>query len=461
MLKTANNRQRVILFFIFIFGLILRLILVGYVTRYPERYIQDDAIGYDQLAVNLTSGHGFSMEANPPYSPNNFRTPGYPLTIAFIYSLFGYHPDIVLWLQAFLGALTILVVYYIAARFINPNTGLVAAFLLAISPHSITYSALLWSDTEYTLLFTLSFLLTLLMLTDNNYKWILLSSFVSGLAVLVHPRSIYLPVFYALLLLIIMLIRRIPLKQTLVHVGIYILLFNLVLLPWRVRNDVVFNVPNIASAGGINMLDYGAALTESARTGENQWSIANRYDAEVRATSTIPLNPAQFGESAFRLGLHKILQDPVTYAKIQTIGMAKVFLPGTSQINTLLTGQANLDTSQIYSMFSTDKKLNLSTFTQSLSKLTSSVWGYIGFEILYLIIVYFFTFYAIIKQTRSLPWLWLILIVLVYFAAVAGPAGTPRFRVVMMPLLSVTAACGIMSVRFFSKWIDQVVKSHS
>jgi 4-amino-4-deoxy-L-arabinose transferase-like glycosyltransferase len=461
MLKNSTHRQRVILFCVFLFGLIFRLILVGYVTPYPERYIQADAVGYNHLAINLASGHGFSMEATPPYIPDNFRTPGYPLTIASIYTLLGYRPDIILLLQAFMGAFTILLVYYLAALILNPSAGLIAAALLAVSPHSITYSALLWSDTEYTLLFTLSFILTSLMLINNNYKWILLSSSVSGVAVLVHPRSIYLPVFFALLLMGVMLQKRIPLRKTLVLVGIYILVFTLILIPWRLRNYNVFEVPNISSAAGINMLAYGAALTESARTGEDQWSIANRYDAEIREMSSSTLNQAEFSELAFRLGLNKILQDPMTYAKIQIIGMAKVFLPGTSQINTLLTGRPSLDTTQIFSLFTTDQILQYGAITQSLTEFSTFVWGYIGFEILYLCCIYIFSFYALIRQNRSLLWLWLILIVLLYLAAVAGPAGSPRFRVVMMPLLSVTAACGIMSIRYISRTMDKLCKSQS
>jgi 4-amino-4-deoxy-L-arabinose transferase-like glycosyltransferase len=450
------RQPRSILIIIFILGLILRLILVGYVTRFPERYIQTDAIGqvdaigYNHLAINLASGHGFSMETNPPYNPDNFRTPGYPFTIAFVYTLLGYDPAVILWLQALMGAFTILLVYHSAARFINKKTGLVAAFLLAISPHSITYSALLWSETEYTLLFTLSFLFTLLMLNSNYYKWILLSGLFSGIAVLVHPRSIYLPIFFAFLLMITMFQRRIPLKQTLAHVGAYILIFNLVLIPWRLRNYFVFDVPNITSASGINMLHYGAALTESARTGENQWSIVKRYDAEVRKMSSRQLNPAEYGNLAFRLGINKILQDPVTYSKIHIVGMTKIFLPGTSQINTLLTGQSSLDPTQIYSLFTTGKSLEYGAIAQSFSNFSTLVWGYIGFELLYLSCVYFFTFYVIIKQNHSRLIFWLILIVLLYFALVAGPAGSPRFRVVMMPLLSITAAWGIVSIKYFS-----------
>lgn len=310
MLRSVTKRDLAILSSVVFIGLILRLALVGYVAPYPERYIQADAIGYNQLAINLVSGHGFSMETIAPYTPDNFRTPIYPLTIAFFYALFGYRPDLILWLQVFMGAFTIFLTFLLAERIGGLRVGLIAAVLFAISPHSITYSALLWSDTEYTLFFILSILLNIYMLTEMKFKWMLLGGLVSGISVLTHPRSIYFPYFVALLLVGVMSRRRMPFKQTLINIGTFLLVLNIVLIPWQIRNYIVFGIPNITSAAGINVLHYGAALTEATLTGEDQWSIADRYDTEVREKSLHPLNAAEYGESAFKLGMNKIFQHP-------------------------------------------------------------------------------------------------------------------------------------------------------
>lgn len=437
-----THRQKAVLYSVFLLGLILRLALVGYVMHHPERYIQDDAVGYDRLAVNLVTGHGFTMNVHPPYVPDNFRVPLYPFTIASVFAVFGHRPDIVLWTQAFMGAITILLIYWLAAKMLNTDTALIAAALFSISPHSITYSALLWADTEYTLLFTLSLIFTCSMLRENKYRWIVLSSVVSGIAVLVHPRSLYLPMLFVLLLVGVRILKNSPVKLALTQAGIYIVFFSLVLFPWRLRNYFVFGVPNLTSAAGINLLYYAAALTESARTGESQWSIADRYSKEVSQISSQPLNPAQSSKVAVKLGLKKIFQDPLAYLKVQILGMAKVFLPGTSQINTLLTGRNSLDTSQIYSLFLIDQDQEF--IKKHLLISSTFVWSYIAFEMLFLCGIYFFSLYSITRQIRSTPRLWFIVIILFYLAAVAGPAGSPRFRVVMMPLLSITAAFGIL-----------------
>jgi hypothetical protein len=294
------------------------------------------------------------------------------------------------------------------------------------------------------------------MLITNDYKLALLSGLVSGAAVLVHPRSLYLPVMLALCLAAVMLARRNTFTQALIHAGSFLLVFNLVLLPWRARNYAVFGVPNISSAAGINMLNYGAALTEAAHTGESQWSIAARYRAEIIEKSAHPLNSAEFGELAFRHGLDKVLDDPLTYARVHVIGMAKIFLPGTSQVNTLLTGRNTLDTSSIYALFSASQNTQSGQIRQSLSNLSILAWLYIGFEMFYLLGIYLFSFYALVTRTRSQPWVWIIIITILYLAAVVGPAGTPRFRVAMMPLLCVIAAGGMASVRSITQKLDRL-----
>jgi hypothetical protein len=136
--------------------------------------------------------------------------------------------------------------------------------------------------------------------------------------------------------------------------------------------------------------------------------------------------------------------------------MAKIFLPGTSQVNTLLTGRNTLDTSSIYALFSASQNTQSGQIRQSLSNLSILAWLYIGFEMFYLLGIYLFSFYALVTRTRSQPWVWIIIITILYLAAVVGPAGTPRFRVAMMPLLCVIAAGGMASVRSITQKLDRL-----
>ncbi len=427
-----------------ILGFGFRLILTAYVSSYPERFIQSDAIGYDQIALNLISGHGFSMKPTAPYIPDNFRTPGYPILIASIYGLFGHQPAIILYLQAFLGAFTCLIVYYIGRTIASPKVGLIAAIFLVISPHSITYTAVLWSDTTYTLVLTVSLWLTTIMFNNFKLKWVVLSSLFLGLATLFHPRSLYLPALIVLLIVLSQM-KMEKWRSVLAHTGIYVSFFALSLLPWIVRNYMVFGVPNVTSVAGKNMLYYGAALTEASRTGEDQWSIMERYEAEIYQMSEIPLNEAEFAKLAFQYGWRKAIDHPLSYLRTHIIGSIKVFLPGTFTIRNLLTGKADQDMREIYSLFISNP-LAIDTLWKALSNSPLIVWGFVAIDSLFLLFIYMLIIYELVFNRYGFRWNWHLALVALYLALIAGPAGAPRFRVAMMPILVLLAACGLNSI---------------
>ncbi|MCI4397895.1 MAG: glycosyltransferase family 39 protein [Acidobacteria bacterium] len=53
-----------------------------------------DTVLYERFAVNLLQHDVYSGEEGPPYSPSYIRTPGYPLFLAGVYSIFGVGNDV-------------------------------------------------------------------------------------------------------------------------------------------------------------------------------------------------------------------------------------------------------------------------------------------------------------------------------------------------------------------------------
>src|SRR5258707_1185660 len=66
-------------------GLALRL----YLVLQPPLVTPDSLTRYEPIARNLAAGHGFSRAAAPPYAPDGFNQPGYPLFLAAIYLAAG------------------------------------------------------------------------------------------------------------------------------------------------------------------------------------------------------------------------------------------------------------------------------------------------------------------------------------------------------------------------------------
>jgi hypothetical protein len=62
--------------------------------------LQGDARGYHELATTLLTQHRLAYGATD--APNALRTPGYPVFVAALYALFGWHPWVVMLFQILL-----------------------------------------------------------------------------------------------------------------------------------------------------------------------------------------------------------------------------------------------------------------------------------------------------------------------------------------------------------------------
>lgn len=117
-----------------------------------------DMTCYTALAVSLSKGEGYSTHYAPVLSeffrdplhmrpqtsatPTVCRTIGYPLFLALIFRIFGYHILAVLLIQALLSAFSVLVVYVIGRQVGPPRLALIAC-ALAASYYPLWYKAIM------------------------------------------------------------------------------------------------------------------------------------------------------------------------------------------------------------------------------------------------------------------------------------------------------------------------------
>src|ERR1051325_6315960 len=96
-----------------------------------------DQVSYDALSSNLLDGRGYSFTKNwYPFTPANTPTSHwsflYPLYLAGVYAVTGYHPLTARLLECIVGGASVsFLVYLIGRRAVDENTGLVAAGLAA------------------------------------------------------------------------------------------------------------------------------------------------------------------------------------------------------------------------------------------------------------------------------------------------------------------------------------------
>ncbi|MDQ3746666.1 MAG: glycosyltransferase family 39 protein, partial [Acidobacteriota bacterium] len=112
-----------------------------------------DARVYSRLAVNLLEQHAYSADEGPPYAPTYIRLPGYPLFLAAVYAAFGHGNDAAArTAQALLDTASCLFVAALAFLWqpVEARKGRAAALALALAvvcPFTVIYTATILTET--------------------------------------------------------------------------------------------------------------------------------------------------------------------------------------------------------------------------------------------------------------------------------------------------------------------------
>ena len=148
---TFLNRYRIPLISIALFCAALLLRIEYLRNTVVDGPIRADAREYVVYGFNLARHGIFSMQEdtdNP--SPDGHRTPGYPLLIAlaFLLKKNQFYP-VVLYMQAFFGAVTAVLTLYCGIWFMPFGWALAAAILVVFCPHLVSMSGYLLSETLF------------------------------------------------------------------------------------------------------------------------------------------------------------------------------------------------------------------------------------------------------------------------------------------------------------------------
>jgi 4-amino-4-deoxy-L-arabinose transferase-like glycosyltransferase len=174
--------------------------------------------------------------------------------------------------QAVLGILTILPVFDLCRRFLPVPLALIAALLTALSPHLVTATIYLLSETLFCFLMVLSFWLFAWAVDRLGFIGFLLAGIVLGAAALTRPAVQYFIVPFALLLVFWR-----PARFRLV--GVLVLGCALAFLPWTARN-----LYTLGKAGDdtlkINTLHHGLYPDFRYNNDPKTFGYPYRYDPE-------------------------------------------------------------------------------------------------------------------------------------------------------------------------------------
>ncbi|TAK34801.1 MAG: hypothetical protein EPO21_08510 [Chloroflexota bacterium] len=208
----------------------------------PPQLNAGDGPIYDQLATNMLSGQGYSLDGLPTAT----KPPGYPWFLAGVYALFGVNYIAVRAVQLTLLAMVAALVFYMGRRWFGSRAAVLGSTLVAMDPLMAYLSGSLLSESLAIFVVAVA---TCGLIFPTDRPTLVRAAVVGmlwGLAILIRTNvSLILP---WLLLWVWMDIKG---RRGLRVGAVLTISAMLTLVPWSVRNYSVFGTPiAISTVGG-------------------------------------------------------------------------------------------------------------------------------------------------------------------------------------------------------------------
>lgn len=233
-----------------------------------------DSREYYQIARNVAEHGVFSQSTKPPYKPDTWRTPGYPVFLALVMKLGGESPTALLMVQQVLGVMNILLVF-LAARFhMTERRAAVAAAIVLLEPFHLYYSLWLLATTLFvTALLLTWYVFELAIRRGSAGRYVALGA-LCGILVLIRPLALLVPVVVLAGLTLFRLqpekeVQRGPVSRRIrwAWIGAYTLAFAALVMSWMARNKVVAGHFALSDQSGVVLAYFKATEVELWRQG--------------------------------------------------------------------------------------------------------------------------------------------------------------------------------------------------
>ena len=429
-----------ILFIAFIVRAVVPLIVILTTGDYT-RFYSPDTVSYVKSATDLLAHGQFSIDGVPEI----FRTPGYPLLL--IPGIFLGNMEIVtIALQIALSCLTAYIVFNISMLlFKNTRIALFSALIYAIDPVSILYTSKLLTETLcafLTILFT--YCLVKYFKTESP-KALVLAAIILSASVYVRPAGYFLPIVISIVLLVWSFKRR---KTVLItHAFGFLVCSLLIIGSWQVRNYREAGYSGFSSVSDYNLYCYQAASVLAVHEGIPDYEMQHSMGCPGKVRKQPEQSSLDRG-GIYRLmgreGMKIILREPATYFLIHVKGMLRTLIdPGMSEYLIMF---------KQYSwpggLFGQILDQGLFVTITSFARTTPVFFSMMILMGLYLVASLSAAVTALFH--KDFPYgvaaISILCIVAYYFVVSGGPVGYHRFRIPIVPLISVFSGGGLYLV---------------
>lgn len=140
----------------------------GYMFTVSDAYMNADQ------AYHLYLGDGLYLKSNGVlFEP--IQGPGYPLIVAFFFMIFGVSDNALIYTNILFAALLITLTFLLGKELFNTRVGLIASFILILSPLFLLQSVASLNDIVAAFSSTLAIYLTILFVKTHKYRYFIIS----------------------------------------------------------------------------------------------------------------------------------------------------------------------------------------------------------------------------------------------------------------------------------------------
>lgn len=277
------SRERRALVVLFLVALAIRLAWVLSASR--NGFAENDSLFYHVVATNIAKGDVYGSIFGEPSAR---WPPGWPATLAVLYRVFGYHPLAGEVFNAVVGALTVPLLHRLVRPHFGARVALIAAAMLCVMPGPILWTDMLVTETLFTFLLVVFFLLV--MRASPSWKWAAALGLYVGLVAMVRSEAVI-----WMTVPLVLWWRQAGWRAAVPRMAAAGAVFLLVLTPWAIRNT--------QAMGAFVPLSTNAGETLYAGHNPNANGMQNYPSAELTASFGEP-NTAEW-EVAWSKGLQR------------------------------------------------------------------------------------------------------------------------------------------------------------
>jgi 4-amino-4-deoxy-L-arabinose transferase-like glycosyltransferase len=207
------------------------LLRAGFILAAPGT-LSLDASGYDDYAVNLMAGNGYTRMDD--LRPDSDLPPLYPAFLVVVYSVFGRDPVAVAAVQIVFDVVMLVALYAIGRRVGGERVGLLAALFTAVYPY-LLFQNLSTNDTGiFIMLLALAVWMLLRAADERRIRWAVGAGMMLGIAALTKSLVLLMLPLIALWWWRMIGFRRAVLFSLALGVG-----FAVFVTPWILRNTAL------------------------------------------------------------------------------------------------------------------------------------------------------------------------------------------------------------------------------